>query len=172
MSTVTIYHNPKCSTSRNALALLRERGIEPQVVEYLKTPPSRDELQRIAAATGEPLRALLRTKQPEYLEQGLDDPQLSDDQLLDAMLATPVLINRPIVVSAKGARPSGGTVRNSGMGTRSRPGRQRVSASATGCVMSPNKTNSGTSARSFGAESGLASWIGVPCNADIECPPP
>ena len=77
---------------------------EPQVVEYLKTPPSRDELQRIAAATGEPLRALLRTKQPEYLEQGLDDPQLSDDQLLDAMLATPVLINRPIVVSAKGAR--------------------------------------------------------------------
>ena len=104
MSAVTIYHNPRCSTSRNALALLRERGIEPQVVEYLKTPPSRDELQRIAAATGEPLRALLRTKQPVYLEQGLDDPQLSDDQLLDAMLTTPVLINRPIVVSAKGAR--------------------------------------------------------------------
>ena len=104
MSAVTIYHNPRCSTSRNALALLRERGIEPQVVEYLKTPPNRDELQRIAAATGEPLRALLRTKQPEYLEQGLDDPQLSDDQLLDAMLTTPVLINRPIVVSAKGAR--------------------------------------------------------------------
>ena len=104
MSAVTIYHNPRCSTSRNALALLRERGIEPQVVEYLKTPPSRDELKAIAAATGEPLRALLRTKQPEYLEQGLDDPQLSDDQLLDAMLATPVLINRPIVVSAKGAR--------------------------------------------------------------------
>ena len=104
MSAVTIYHNPRCSTSRNALALLRERGIEPQVVEYLKTPPSRDELQRIAAATGEPLRALLRTKQPEYLEQGLDDPQLSDDQLLDAMLATPVLINRPIVVTPKGAR--------------------------------------------------------------------
>ena len=104
MSAVTIYHNPRCSTSRNALALLRERGIEPQVVEYLKTPPDRDELQLIAAATGEPLRALLRTKQPEYLEQGLDDPQLSDDQLLDAMLTTPVLINRPIVVSAKGAR--------------------------------------------------------------------
>ena len=104
MSAVTIYHNPRCSTSRNALALLRERGIEPVVVEYLKTPPSRDELKAIAAATGEPLRALLRTKQPEYLEQGLDDPQLSDDQLLDAMLATPVLINRPIVVTAKGAR--------------------------------------------------------------------
>ena len=104
MSTATIYHNPRCSTSRNALALLRERGIEPVVVEYLKTPPSRDELKRIAKGTGEPLRALLRTKQPEYLEQGLDDPTLSDEQLLDAMLATPVLINRPIVVTGKGAR--------------------------------------------------------------------
>ena len=104
MSTVTIYHNPRCSTSRNALALLRERGIEPTVVEYLKTPPSRDELRRIAQATGEPLRALIRSKQPEYAEQGLDDPALTDAQLLDAMLATPVLINRPIVVSAKGAR--------------------------------------------------------------------
>ena len=104
MSAVTIYHNPRCSTSRNALALLRERGIEPQVVEYLKTPPSRDELQRIAAATGEPLRALLRTKQPEVAEQGLDNPALTDDQLIDAMLATPVLINRPIVVTPKGAR--------------------------------------------------------------------
>lgn len=104
MKPVTIYHNPKCSTSRNALALLRERGIEPTVVEYLKHPPSRDELIRIAAATGEPLRALVRTKQPEYLEQGLDNPALSDDQLLDALLATPVLINRPIVVGPKGAR--------------------------------------------------------------------
>lgn len=104
MSTVTIYHNPKCSTSRNALALLRERGIEPVVVEYLKTPPSRDELRAIAQATGEPLRALLRTKQAECAEQGLDDPSVSDDQLLDAMVATPVLINRPIVVTPKGAR--------------------------------------------------------------------
>ncbi len=104
MSTVTIYHNPKCSTSRNALALLRERGIEPVVVEYLKTPPSRDELKAIAQATGEPLRALLRTKQAECAEQGLDDPSVSDDQLLDAMVATPVLINRPIVVTPKGAR--------------------------------------------------------------------
>ena len=102
--TVTIYHNPKCSTSRNALALLRERGIEPTIVEYLKTPPSRDELKAIAAATGEPLRALLRSKQAEYAEQGLDDPRLSDEQLLDAMLATPVLINRPIVVTPRGAR--------------------------------------------------------------------
>ena len=104
MSQVTIYHNPKCGTSRNALALLAERGIQPTVIEYLKTPPSRDDLKRIARATGEPLRALLRTKQPEYLEQGLDNPALTDDQLLDAMLATPVLINRPIVVTPKGAR--------------------------------------------------------------------
>ena len=104
MSPVTIYHNPQCSTSRNALALLRERGIEPTVIEYLKTPPSRDELQRIAAATGEPLRALVRTKQAEYLAQGLDNPALSDEQLIDALLATPVLINRPIVVTPKGAR--------------------------------------------------------------------
>ena len=104
MSPVTLYHNPNCSTSRNALALLRERGIEPVVVEYLKTPPSRDELKAIATATGEPLRALLRTRQPEYAEQGLDNPALTDDQLLDAMLATPVLINRPIVVTPQGAR--------------------------------------------------------------------
>ena len=104
MSPVTLYHNPNCSTSRNALALLRERGIEPVVVEYLKTPPSRDELKAIAAATGEPLRALLRTRQAEYAEQGLDNPTLTDDQLLDAMLATPVLINRPIVVTPQGAR--------------------------------------------------------------------
>ena len=104
MNDVTIYHNPKCSTSRNALALLRERGIEPRIVEYLKTPPTREELQRIAQATGRPLRALLRTKQAEVAEQGLDNPALTDDQLVDAMLATPVLINRPIVVTPKGAR--------------------------------------------------------------------
>ena len=80
MSPVTLYHNPNCSTSRNALALLRERGIEPVVVEYLKTPPSRDELKAIADATGEPLRALLRTRQAEYAEQGLDNPALTDDR--------------------------------------------------------------------------------------------
>lgn len=104
MSTVTLYHNPHCSTSRKALALLRERGIEPTVIEYLKHPPSRDELQRIARATGQPLRELLRTKQPEFLEQHLDNPALTDDQLAAAMHATPVLIERPIVVTAKGAR--------------------------------------------------------------------
>ena len=105
MSTdVTIYHNPRCSTSRNALALLQERGIEPRVIEYLKTPPSRAELKAIAKATGEPLRALVRAKQAEYTELGLDDPALTDDQLIDAMLAHPVLINRPIVVTSRGAR--------------------------------------------------------------------
>ncbi|HPK33593.1 MAG TPA: arsenate reductase (glutaredoxin) [Ottowia sp.] len=105
MSTdVTIYHNPRCSTSRNALALLQERGIEPRVIEYLKTPPSRAELKAIAKATGEPLRALVRAKQAEYAELGLDDPALTDDQLIDAMLAHAVLINRPIVVTPRGAR--------------------------------------------------------------------
>lgn len=104
MSNITIYHNPKCSTSRNALEMIRASGEEPRIVEYLKNPPSRDELKAIAKATGEPLRALVRTKQPEYLDQGLDNPALTDDQLIDAMLATPVLINRPIVVSPQGAR--------------------------------------------------------------------
>lgn len=104
MHHVTLYHNPQCSTSRNALALLRERGIEPHIVQYLKTPPSAAELLAIARATGQPLRALLRTKQPEYLAQGLDDPALSDDALAAAMVATPVLINRPIVVTPRGAR--------------------------------------------------------------------
>mgnify|MGYP003735520285 CR=1 FL=1 len=101
---ITIYHNPACGTSRNTLAMIRQSGENPRVIEYLKTPPSRDELKAIAAATGEPLRALLRTRQAQYAEQGLDNPALTDDQLLDAMLATPVLINRPIVVTPQGAR--------------------------------------------------------------------
>ncbi len=104
MGDITLYHNPRCSTSRKALELIRERGQEPRIVEYLKTPPTATELKAIAQATGEPLRALLRTKQPEYLEQGLDDPALTDDQLAAAMVATPVLINRPIVVTPRGAR--------------------------------------------------------------------
>lgn len=104
MSAITLYHNPRCSTSRKALDLLRERGIEPAIVEYLKRPPSAAELKRIARATGAPLRALLRTKQPEYLEQGLDNPALTDDQIAAAMHATPVLIERPIVVSGERAR--------------------------------------------------------------------
>lgn len=104
MPKTTIYHNPNCSTSRKALALLRERGLEPEVVPYLKTPPSAARLKQIAAATGEPLRALLRTKQPEYTAQHLDDPTLSDDAIAAAMVATPVLLERPIVVTDKGAR--------------------------------------------------------------------
>ena len=104
MNPVTIYHNPRCSTSRKALDLLRERGIEPTVIEYLKHPPGVAELKAIAKATGQPLRTLLRTKQAEYLEQGLDDASLTDDQLAAAMHATPVLIERPIVLTPRGAR--------------------------------------------------------------------
>ena len=104
MSAVTIYHNPRCSTSRKGLELLRERGIEPVVVEYLKHPPSAAELQHIAKAPASPCAPCLRTKQPEYLEQGLDDASLTDEQLAAAMHATPVLIERPIVVTAQGAR--------------------------------------------------------------------
>ena len=104
MSPVTIYHNPRCGTSRNVLAMIRASGEEPQVIEYLKAPPSSAELKALAAATGEPLRALIRTKQAEYLGQGLDNPQLTDDQLAAAMVATPVLINRPIVVTPLGTR--------------------------------------------------------------------
>ena len=104
MSDITIYHNPKCSTSRKALEMIRATGAEPRIVEYLKTPPTAAELKALARATGEPLRALVRTKQPEYLAQGLDNPRLSDDELAAALQATPVLIERPIVVTARGAR--------------------------------------------------------------------
>ncbi len=104
MSSITIYHNPKCGTSRNVLALIRNAGIEPQVIEYLKTPPSRDELQRLIAATGAPVRELMRAKETLYTELGLDNPALSDDALIDAMLAHPILINRPLVVSPLGTR--------------------------------------------------------------------
>ena len=99
-----IYHNPACGTSRNTLALIRAAGIEPRVIEYLKTPPSRDTIRALAAATGEPLRALLREKGTPYAELGLADPGLTDDQLLDAVEAHPILLNRPIVVSPKGTR--------------------------------------------------------------------
>ncbi len=104
MSGVTIWHNPNCSTSRNTLALLRERGIEPEVVFYLKNPPDRATLQTVVRATGEPARALLREKEKLCAELGLDDAAKSDDELIDAMLAHPVLINRPVVITAKGAR--------------------------------------------------------------------
>ena len=104
MPDVTIYHNPACGTSRNTLALIRHAGIEPKVVEYLKTPPSKATLRALAAAAGLSLRALLRRKETPYDELKLDDPNRSDDDLLDAMLAHPVLINRPIVVTEYGTR--------------------------------------------------------------------
>lgn len=104
MSAITLYHNPKCSTSRKVLELLRERGHEPEIVEYLKTPPTRETLRAIAAATGEPLRALVRAKAEPYETLGLADPKWSDDELLDFMLEHPVLINRPILVTGRGAR--------------------------------------------------------------------
>ena len=104
MSDITIFHNPQCGTSRSVLALIRASGAEPRIVEYLKTPPSAAELRALARATGEPLRALLRTKQPEVLAQGLDDLALTDGQLAAAMAATPVLIERPIVVIGSRAR--------------------------------------------------------------------
>ncbi|OJY70901.1 MAG: arsenate reductase (glutaredoxin) [Rhizobium sp. 60-20] len=106
---VTIYHNPACGTSRNTLALIRHAGIEPTVVEYLKTPPSRDQLIKMIADAGLAVREAIREKGTPYAELGLDNPGLTDDQLLDAMIVTPILINRPIVVTPLGtrlARPS------------------------------------------------------------------
>lgn len=104
MNDTTIYHNPACGTSRSTLALIREKGIEPNVIDYLKTPPSRDALQALAAAQGLSARALLRTKEASYDELGLDNPTLSDAQLLDALALHPKLLNRPVVVTALGAR--------------------------------------------------------------------
>ncbi len=101
---VVIYHNPDCGTSRNTLALIRNAGIEPHVVEYLKTPPSRMMLKGLLARMGLPVRSVLREKGTPYAELGLDDPSLSDDRLLDAIEAHPILLNRPIVVTPKGVR--------------------------------------------------------------------
>ncbi|CAO3408489.1 arsenate reductase (glutaredoxin) [Azospirillum largimobile] len=104
MTPVTIYHNPACGTSRNTLALIRNSGVEPTVIEYLKTPPTRDELADLIRRMGVPVRALLREKGTPYAELGLGDPALGDDHLLDAMMAHPILINRPIVVTPLGVR--------------------------------------------------------------------
>ena len=104
MPSVTIYHNPQCGTSRNVLALIRNTGIEPQVIEYLKTPPTREKLQELIAQMAVPVRAVIRQKGTPYGELGLDDPALPDDALIDAMLAHPILINRPIVVTPLGTR--------------------------------------------------------------------
>jgi len=101
---VTIFHNPACGTSRNTLELIRHAGIEPVVIEYLKTPPSKERLRELVASMGIAVRDLLRQKGTPYADLGLDDPTLSDEQLLDAMLAHPILINRPIVVTDLGAK--------------------------------------------------------------------
>jgi arsenate reductase len=103
-SSITIFHNPACGTSRNTLALIRNSGEEPRVVEYLKTPPSKETLRELLAAMKMPPRALLRKKGTPYDELGLDDPKWSDEQLIDFMLAHPLLINRPIVATPVGTR--------------------------------------------------------------------
>ena len=102
--TVTIYHNPDCGTSRNTLAMIRQSGEDPEVIEYLKTPPSRVRLVELIQAMGIAPRALLREKGTPYAELGLADPKSSDDELIDFMLAHPILINRPVVVTPKGVR--------------------------------------------------------------------
>ena len=107
--TVTIYHNPSCGTSRNTLAMIRQSGEEPEVIEYLKTPPSRERLVELIAAMGMTPRELLREKGTPYAELNLGDPKWSDGEIVDFMLAHPILINRPIVATPLGivlARPS------------------------------------------------------------------
>ena len=104
MSTITIYHNPACGTSRNVLGLIRNSGEEPTIIEYLKTPPDRDTLQALIAAMGVPVRDVLREKGTPYADLDLGNPKWSDDDLIDFMLQHPILINRPIVVTPLGTR--------------------------------------------------------------------
>ncbi|NIM41942.1 MAG: arsenate reductase (glutaredoxin) [Hydrogenophaga sp.] len=104
MSEYTIYHNPACGTSRNVLALMRHCGVEPRVIEYLKTPPSRDELRGLLSAMNLSVREVLRERGTPYAELGLDQPHWSDEQLLDFIGAHPILMNRPIVVTPQGTR--------------------------------------------------------------------
>jgi len=106
MMDVTIYHNPDCGTSRNTLALIRNAGIEPTVIEYLKTPPTRAVLKDLISKAGLTVRKAIREKGTPYADLGLDDPTLSDEDLLDAMLEHPILINRPFVVTPWGVRLS------------------------------------------------------------------
>lgn len=101
---ITIYHNPNCGTSRNVLALIRNSGVEPEIIQYLKTPLNHDQLLKLVAKLGIPVRDLLRQKGTPYDELQLDNPALSDDALLEAMVANPILMNRPIVVTPLGAR--------------------------------------------------------------------
>jgi len=104
MADITIYHNPKCGTSRNVLALIRNTGAEPEVIEYLLTPPTREKLLELITQMAVPVRDAMRRKEALYEELALDNPALGDDALVDAMLAHPVLINRPIVVTMLGTR--------------------------------------------------------------------
>ncbi|MGL6262437.1 glutaredoxin-dependent arsenate reductase [Aeromonas jandaei] len=104
MSAITIYHNPECGTSRNTLELIRNSGVEPTVIHYLETPPSRDQLVALIAAMGMPVRDLLRKNVSPYEALGLAEDRFSDDELIDAMLAHPILINRPIVVTPLGTK--------------------------------------------------------------------
>ncbi|EIM97505.1 arsenate reductase [Paraburkholderia hospita] len=101
---VTIYHNPECGTSRNTLAMIRNAGIEPTVIEYLKTPPTRDRLVQLINSAGLCVRDALRQKGTPYADLGLDNPSVADDGLIDAMLKHPILINRPFVETPHGAR--------------------------------------------------------------------
>jgi arsenate reductase len=104
MSDITIYHNPRCGTSRNTLAMIRNTGAEPNVIEYLKNPPTRETLVALIAAAGLGVRGIVRAKEAVFTELGLDDPAKTDEELIDAMMAHPILINRPIVVTPLGTR--------------------------------------------------------------------
>lgn len=104
MSDITIYHNPRCGTSRNTLAMIRNSGEEPTVIEYLKTPPSREKLVELIGAAGLGVRDIMRAKEALFAELGLADPKKTDEELIDAMMAHPILINRPIVVTPLGTR--------------------------------------------------------------------
>ena len=104
MTDITIYHNPRCGTSRNTLAMIRNSGVEPRVIDYLKSPPDRATLQALIAATGQPVIEVVRRKEAAFTELGLDAPGTSEEQLIDAMLTHPILINRPLVVTPLGTR--------------------------------------------------------------------
>ncbi|ENO82238.1 arsenate reductase [Thauera sp. 27] len=104
MSDITIYHNPRCGTSRNTLAMIRNSGVEPAVIEYLKTPPSREQLVALIAAAGLGVRGIMRAKEAMFSELGLADPAKTDGELIEAMMTHPILINRPIVVTPLGTR--------------------------------------------------------------------
>lgn len=104
MADITIFHNPACGTSRNVLALIRHAGLEPQVIEYLKTPPAKEQLRTLLRAMGVPVRAVLREKGTPYAELGLADPKWSDEQLLDFIVQHPILLNRPIVATPLGTK--------------------------------------------------------------------